>query len=386
MRLSNIFVKNIFITQLLCACIAFALAMPALAKTDVIEKEFDVSPGGMLELNSSKGDISLESWDEKRVHVTVKKKAWSQEALDAFQVEFEENSKGVSIKSSGDGNARVSVNYFIKVPNKFNAVVQTGGGSIRVGDMQGNVKVNTSGGSINIGNIKGVLDVHTSGGSIKVGKVSGEAAVNTSGGSINVEAVGKSISANTSGGSINIGKSDGNVVANTSGGSIRISYSKGDVNAQTSGGSINIEGSDGSVFANTSGGNIKVLSAKGDVKVHTSGGGISIENAEGGIEANTAGGSVTARYINKDTKKNVAIKLQTAGGDISLALPENIQANIDATVQRYHRNQDVSIESEFPLTITEKDNYVNGKGKINGGGGKIELHTNGSDVTITAIK
>ncbi len=373
--------------QFICTCIAFALAMPALAKQETIEKTIKVIPGGLLDLKSSTGSIEVESWNEKNVYVSVKKKAWSQAKLDTFSIDIEKTDKGVSIEGGGNNGWKsdVSVSYAIKVPKKYNLSLQTGGGSIAVEDIDGSVKVNTSGGSINVGNIVGSLNADTSGGSINVGKVTGEAKVDTSGGSINIEAGGTRVSADTSGGSITIGKSDGDVKADTSGGSIRIAYSKGNVKADTSGGSIYIEGADGHISADTSGGNIKISSAKGNVKADTSGGGISIENAEGEIHADTAGGSISVHYVNRDPKNKVSIRLETAGGDIRLSVPKNIQATVDAILERYHRSQKVNIDSDFPLNITEDNQYVKADGDINGGGGRIELRTVSSDVTIRSV-
>lgn len=375
---------TVLMCQLMCACIAFTLAMPTLAKQEVVEKTIDVKPGSRLRLNSTSGDINIESWEKNKVHVVVEKNAWSQEKLNAFTVSIEPSDDGVWVKGKNNENARISVSYHIRVPNNYYLDVRTGGGDINLSSMTGEVQASTSGGNINVDKIHGSIDVQTSGGSISVEKVTEIASLDTSGGSIRVGAGGQSLTVNTSGGSISIGKSDGNVQATTSGGGISIDYVKGNIKANTSGGSIQLEGSDGNVDAKTSGGNIKIGKVKGSIKADTSGGGISIGHAEGEIQAFTAGGSIKALYRNQNPDKKVSIQMETAGGDIVLAVPKNIKATVDAKIERYHRNQDLSVRSDFPLNITKEDRYVKGVGDINGGGGKIALQTVGSNIKIAA--
>jgi DUF4097 and DUF4098 domain-containing protein YvlB len=82
-------------------------------------------------------------------------------------------------------NARVY--YTIKVPKNYNVNLETGGGSIEVSDLVGEVEADTSGGSISLGQIQGDVDVKTSGGSISVEEVAGNIDAHTSGGSVSAK-------------------------------------------------------------------------------------------------------------------------------------------------------------------------------------------------------
>ncbi|GAH22009.1 unnamed protein product, partial [marine sediment metagenome] len=115
---------------------------------------------------SDQGSIKVEIWDKQTVEVLVEKKARKQKQLDSFKVNFDQKGNDIFVEGDGDWNNKVSVKFIIKVPQEFNLDLKTGGGSIGVADISGEVKVNTSGGSISIGNVtQGNVDAHTSCGS-----------------------------------------------------------------------------------------------------------------------------------------------------------------------------------------------------------------------------
>ncbi|MGX5172478.1 DUF4097 family beta strand repeat-containing protein [Aliikangiella sp. IMCC44653] len=393
------------ITGLLFLAMLFSL--PAYSETEQISKSLKVSAGGKLELDSDNGAIQIKTWDKSEAKIEITKRARSKDSLEDFKVSIDQSGNTIVINGDGGWNSRVSVEFEVTVPQQFNLDLKTGGGSIEVddisgqlklrtsggsisvGDMQsGSVNADTSGGSIKVGDINGDLQVTTSGGSIKLGKITGIAKADTSGGSIKVESGGKELKADTSGGSIKVGPSKGNVDVETSGGSIKIDMTEGNVKASTSGGSVKIEGSKGSVVAETSGGSIKVGESGGPVKAETGGGSIVIQNAKGFIEAYTAGGSITAEMVEKDNSKDTHVDLKTAGGSITLYLPKSVQATVSATL-RITRNahRDYRIYSDFPLSIKgENSDKVTANGKLNGGGDKIDLKTTNGDIYIKYLE
>lgn len=397
--------KHSKFSGLIFGLLSLVLTTNVYARTETVEKNFEVSQGGTLTINSDQGSIEIEPWNNNNVAVTVKKKASSQERIDEFKLSFNQSGNGISIDGDSAWNSKVSIRYMIKVPAKFNLDVKTGGGSIEVGDLSGMIKVHTSGGSIKVGNVgRGSVDADTSGGSIKVGDVNGNLKVNTSGGSIklgnvtgtsNIDTSGGSIrltsgggnvKAETSGGSINIGPVTGDVDVDTSGGSINIEMIDGDVKAETSGGSIQVEGSTGKINLDTSGGSIKIYSSGGPIVAKTAGGNIKIKKANGSIEADTAGGSIEAEMI--ATSGNTQIKLSSSGGDIELYIPASLSASVDAKLDiTRNSRRDYRIYSDFPLTIQgAKSDRITGEGDINGGGDSIQLRTTNGDIYIKKIE
>ncbi len=399
----NYFSHKVF--SLLIVLCGATIAVTAHSETQDINKSFSVSSGGSLDLESDQGAIRVETWDKQTVEVLVEKKARNQSRLDGFTVKFEQKGNQILIDGEGDWNNKVSVTYIVKVPKEFDVDLKTGGGSIKVDDIKGEVKVNTSGGSIKIGNVaQGNVDAHTSGGSIKVGdvdgnlkvntsggsirlgKISGTSSIDTSGGSIRLESGGNDVEADTSGGSITIGPVNGKVEVDTSGGSITIEMAD-EVKANTSGGSITVNGSRGSVDIDSSGGSLYVGSSGGPVKAETSGGNIKILQARGFIEADTSGGKIEAEMILDDNDADTHVVLDSSGGSITLYIPKSLAASVSATLKiTRSARRDYRIYSDFPLTIKgDNSNKITAKGDINGGGDKIIIDTTNGDIHIKML-
>jgi len=397
--MNNSIQKILFLLVVLFSLIA---AIPAKSETEIVDRSFYAESGGNLTIESDQGSIKVETWDNQTVEVLVEQKQ-----LDGFKANFNQKGNDIFVEGDGDWNNRVSVKFIIKVPQEFNLDLKTGGGSIEVSDISGEVKVNTSGGNIRIGdviqgsveaktsggNIKvgdvdGSLKVDTSGGNIQLGKINGKSSIDTSGGNITLRQGGSDVKAETSGGSIKIGPVNGKVDVDTSGGSIQIGMADDDVVAKTSGGSINVEGSKGSVNIRSSGGNLFVGSSGAPVEAETSGGNIKILQARGFIEADTSGGDIEAEMIIDDKKADTHVNLDSSGGSITLHIPESLGASVSATLKiTSSAKHDYRIYSDFPLTIKgENSRKITAKGAIHDGGDKIKLSTTNGDIHIKVLK
>lgn len=160
----------------------------------------------------------------------------------------------------------VQVDISVTVPATFATDLNTSGGGITLGDLNGKAELRTSGGAIKLGKMGGVVDARTSGGSISldegrgdvelktsggnitVGRVTGRAELSTSGGNITIDSVSHYVRAHTSGGSIraNItGPLTDECALSTSGGSVRVTVDKATafkLDASTTGGSVDAAG------------------------------------------------------------------------------------------------------------------------------------------------
>lgn len=243
-------------------------ALPLTDRADIpgsetIRRTFTVRPGGTLELRTDIGSLVVMPGDGDRVEVEV------EHNLEGFSVAFDQRGNTVSVRGEHERRTRWNwgrnqqAQFRVYVPERFNANLNTSGGSIRIGDLEGNVEVRTSGGSLRFGHIKGRVRGHTSGGSIQLDGTSGEVEVETSGGSIRLGDVGGTVRAETSGGSISIREVGGQVYARTSGGSIEATITKqprGQGLLETSGGSIRVQIAEGinlDLDAATSGGRVR---------------------------------------------------------------------------------------------------------------------------------
>lgn len=365
----------------------FTLSSAVLAATEDIEQEFDVSSGGTLIMDSDAGSIKVESWNRDQVLVRISNP-------DGFDVDMTQkgDSVFVSAESEGRGFFRSSgsnISFRVSVPKQYSVELETGGGSIQIGEISGgDVKAYTSGGSIDIQDVDGNVEVDTSGGRITIGNVTGDVIADTSGGGISIGNVQGDMFANTSGGHITVGQGAGRVELDTSGGTIRAGWALGPIIVDTSGGNIILEGSETSVKADTSGGNITVEKSNGSVDADTSGGSITIRKSVGPIRADTAGGRIDAELVSSDKPRAGAVELETAGGDVTIRIPSSMSASIyaDLAVSRRGRG-DYRIYTDFPLIIQEDDRgNIVGQGDINGGGSRIYLETTNSDITILSVK
>ena len=296
--------------------VAAAVAGPA--KGETISEEYKVRPGGELVLVSDRGHVEVTTGSSNRVSIEVRING---EDTDLMQVETQQDGNTITVRGKYKDKhnwRRLKVRYDIKVPERFNVDLSTGGGGIGVSRLEGEVDANTSGGSLKFGNIRGSVQGRTSGGSIYLEGSEGPANLHTSGGSINVGDVMGDIELHTSGGSINIGQVEGSVDATTSGGAIHI------------------------------------------------------EEAHGAIDARTSGGSITA-YISEQPKEDS--QLRTSAGTVTVYLAEHLQLDISA------RANTGSVKTDFPIDGQTKAKRRL-SGSINGGGPELYLSTNAGSVRI----
>ncbi|UCD94691.1 MAG: DUF4097 family beta strand repeat protein [Candidatus Zixiibacteriota bacterium] len=244
--------RKLIFASLLAFALAIGSAPPGLADhKKTWEKTFEINPGGLLTVEADLGSIEVGTSSSNEVEVEVIVKAGREKYLDDFKVEFEQNGNDVSVfgelmkRRSFWSSIRkpLRVEFLITVPKQYNLDLYTVGGSISVGDLDGDVRSETAGGSLNFERINGTVEGRTSGGSISVESCVGEADVKTSGGSITLGEVKGEVSAKTSGGSITVEEVMGMIDAATSGGSVT-AYITGqpedDCRLSTSGGSVSV--------------------------------------------------------------------------------------------------------------------------------------------------
>lgn len=302
--------------------------------SETITKSFEVKPNGTLVIESDLGSIHVESSASNSVSVEVKKiadvfgKSKGEDLLKKFTITFNQKNNDVFINGKfeeglsgffGDLGRKIKVHYEVKVPEKYNVDLKTAGGSVTVGNLNGDAKCKTAGGSLEFGTISGDINGKTAGGSIDV---------NQSGGSVDVE---------TAGGSINIGDVDGHVNARTAGGSISVKSAGGNVNAKTAGGSVHIG------------------------------------KVAGYVDASTSGGSVEAHITSALTED---CKLSTSGGSVRVSIPADIGVDIDA------RTFGGKVHLDMPVTVQGDVEKSAIHGTINGGGPTLQLRTSAGNIYI----
>jgi len=276
----------------------------------VIEKSFDVRPGGLLNLETRLGGIDVEGWERDEVWLKIEVEGRDRYIQD---IEFfiESSVDGVDIRADiprvrsffGDWGRGVRISYSLMVPYEYDLKIRTAGGGLSLKKVEGIIDARTSGGGVRADQLIGEINLGTSGGNVNVNHLSGDIVLRTSGGSITVKGARGSLEARTSGGSIRLSEIDAIVAARTSGGGITLTSvgeNKG-INLRTSGGSINVTlpGSiRAAVSARTSGGRVSTdfpITVQGTLSSSSLEGTINDGGPE--IVLRTSGGSIR---INKE--------------------------------------------------------------------------------------
>jgi hypothetical protein len=179
----------------------------------------------------------------------------------------------------------------------------------------------------------------------------------------------------TAGGSAQASDLNASVHARTSGGGASVQNISGAINLSTSGGGIRVEHLAGPADLSSSGGGVDVTDSVGNLDVSTDGGGVSLVNDDGKIDARTSGGSARA-----ELQANRGISLHTSGGGITLRLPQDAHASIDAV------SDGGGITFDFPLSTTEIHGNGHLAGTIGGGGPPISLRSSGGGIHVAPDK
>ena len=243
----------------------------------VVEKSFPVTGAGVLRVETQGGAIRVSPSTDSVVRVTAKQKIKADtekeadELLKKLELTFEQNGNDLRVFAKYEQKPAsfhwgswppVQVDFVITVPASFATDLNTSGGGITVGDLNGKADLRTSGGGIKLGKMGGPVDARTSGGSITLDEARGPVELKTSGGNIAVGNVAGPASLSTSGGGIKIESVASSVRAHTSGGSIRANIAgplKDECSLSTSGGSVTVTVDKVAAFqldASTSGGGV----------------------------------------------------------------------------------------------------------------------------------
>lgn len=245
------------------------------------KKSFDVSWGGKLFIDTDKGSIIVETHNSEEIEVEMLLTAktndeeYAEKLFNSFKVEYDHNGSDLNIVGKfkggkswlsnlfgGSKSNKLRVKFILTVPEKYNVDLNTSGGGISVGDLEGFVEARTSGGGLKFGNITGDIDGKTSGGGITIGECKGNIDIKTSGGGIKIKKCEGTVDARTSGGGITVNEVYGTIDASTSGGSVYASITEQpnkDCSLTTSGGGITVKlASNIGVYldAKTSGGSV----------------------------------------------------------------------------------------------------------------------------------
>lgn len=185
------------------------------------------------------------------------------------------------------------------------------------------------------------------------------------------------VSAQSVGGSIQIVERENDVWAKTISGSLKIEGVVGDVQAKTTSGAIEIRDVEGeSIVADSTSGKVTLEEVEGIIEAHSVSGRVKIEEGKGAAKSiRTTSGSIWVEL--KDVTGPVSKMLLTSvSGDVTLLLPKDISADVDA------KTTSGRIRSEFKITVESEIEKRSLKGTIGAGGITITLKTTSGDISL----
>ena len=187
---------------------------------------------------------------------------------------------------------------------------------------------------------------------------------------------------------------EGDLQVNTGDGAVEASSISGTVNVHTGDGSVKASALSGSIDLHTSDGSITVDALKGDIRLRTGDGHIEARDLDGKVEADsgdghirlagrfealnvkTGDGSVDTRVLS-GSKMAAAWTVRTGDGSVDITLPGDFQADINATTGDGH------ISLGIPVTVEGTFSKSEVRGKMNGGGQTLTIHTGDGSIRLS---
>jgi hypothetical protein len=169
-----------------------------------------------------------------------------------------------------------------------------------------------------------------------------------------------------------------------------------DLQVRTGDGSIKANGVSGTVDLRSGDGALTVGSLKGAVRLHTGDGSIEASDLDGKCDASSGDGRIrlSGRFDVLSAKSgdgSVGVEalhgskldsswnITSGDGSIDVAVPADLPANIDAS------SGDGHISSDIPVTVEGVMSKSKLRGKMNGGGSTLTIHTGDGSIRLKQV-
>lgn len=234
----------------------------------------------------------------------------------------------IRVRAESDGDGTVSIGWDVTEGSRNNLSV-----SFVVTAPPGSApSIRTGAGSVEAEGFAKGLAARTGGGSIEVRKVEGDLALESGAGSIEVGGGKGALTAKTGGGSLKAADRAGDLRLESAAGTIKVAGGAGRVEAATGGGSIAVEGRAGDLLLETRAGTVDVSGAKGAVRAKSGGGSVSVEgDLSGECRAESSAGSVKVRI---PASASLVVEGGTQAGSVETDLPLSVEGKYAAKTLR----------------------------------------------------
>jgi Putative adhesin len=167
--------------------------------------------------------------------------------------------------------------------------------------------------------------------------------------------------------------------ARTSDGNLTLSGLQGDLSLTTGDGNLTVDDVSGNLRIKSGDGQVKITNAAGAVEARTSDGNLTVDGLFRAVALHTSDGSLDVS-LREGTQLGEASTIQSSDGSVTLHVPRQFAADLNVHTSDGH------VDCALPLTM---DHYQSGenqghelRGKLNGGGAPLTVHTSDGNVKI----
>jgi hypothetical protein len=162
------------------------------------------------------------------------------------------------------------------------------------------------------------------------------------------------------------------------------------LNSQSGSGDLNVEGTHGSLEAHSGSGDVKIRDLQGSVRIHTGSGDAKFQAIKGErVEIETGSGDVQLRDLHSALHVRTGSGdidaegaptgdwvLHTGSGGVTVRMPDGMGFELDA-----HTNSG-DVSTELPVEAQGTMGHGELRGKVRGGGVRLEVSTGSGDINI----
>src|SRR4029453_11936258 len=164
----------------------------------------------------------------------------------------------------------------------------------------------------------------------------------------------------------------------TGDGSVEVQPVAGRFSISTGDGGITVDGLQGEIQLHTGDGSIRATGLAGQLKADTGDGQLNVRGRFDQLDLSTGGGGIEAA-VEPGSKVDKAWSLKSGDGGITLRVPEDLGAEIDADTGDGH------IVLDKPVSVTGSVGRSSVKGTLGAGGHPVRIHTGDGSIRLQRL-
>ncbi len=261
------------------ALFAMAVAIPLWAQQSRVYRDGNswveeitgtLPPSRQVRVTTDVGSVQVQG-SSPRVTYVIRKRSYapSQEAarrqFEQMRVSAIKNAEGAFIEGrlTNRNMGRFNAEFVVQIPRQLELVkVETRSGSLNVSSVAATVVGATGGGWVKLDDLDGSVKITSGGGNVEVGRLGADFSLTSGAGDVHIKNVGGQAHVNIGGGRVYLGSAKGATIQ-TSAGSIDVRKCTGDLGASSGGGNLSLGDVSGAVQAETTAGSVHLTSALG---------------------------------------------------------------------------------------------------------------------------